>query len=250
MHCQAQCGTRVGELGAQGRHAAGAAHRNQFRVVVLQRRAGLVTHTCLLRSAQCAGKDEAASDFQEKTRVCQESALADHSVRLSDIQRYSLPLVPTEKASARYARAPRATKHASTHIPQISTARDSPSASLAEVREPAGRPRHTATRTCPPPPRRRRCCSHSSWAAAPSYSGRREATRPPARSTRTRPTRPPPGWSKGGGADFARGRLEQPVLLRAARPRCSRAAGAESRRGGNFKPDAPPLPPRGRARAD
>ena len=54
MHCQAQCGTWVGALGAQGRHAAGAAHRNQFRVVVLQRRAGLVSHTRLLRSLERA----------------------------------------------------------------------------------------------------------------------------------------------------------------------------------------------------
>ena len=52
MHCQANAAHRVGALGAQGRHAAGAAHRNQFRVVVLQRRAGLVSHTRLLHSAR------------------------------------------------------------------------------------------------------------------------------------------------------------------------------------------------------
>ena len=115
MHCQAQCGTWVGALGAQGRHAAGAAHRNQFRVVVLQRRAGLVSHTRLLRSARVRGAGRASIQRMPRGRV---RSLDFHPVPSSnDIhQIFTLPLVPTEKASARYARAPRATKHEFTNI--------------------------------------------------------------------------------------------------------------------------------------
>ena len=115
MHCQAQCGTWVGALGAQGRHAAGEAHRNQFRVVVLQRRAGLVSHTRLLRSSRVRGAGEGSS-IQRKRR-CQEGAFVGWISPRPVLQRHSpgihSTLVPTEKASARYVRAPRATKHAS-----------------------------------------------------------------------------------------------------------------------------------------
>ena len=234
MHCQAQMRHMGGRAGRTGppRSRSSAPKPVQSCNFAASRRPGLPYSS----PALCWSARGGTSFSIQRKRRCQERAFVRWISPRSVLKRYSihqiftLPLVPTEKASARYARAPRATKHASTHVPQISAARDSPSASLAEVREPAGRPRHRATltaRTCPPPTRRRRCCSRSSWAAAPSYSGRPAATRPPARSSRTRPTCPPPAWSKGDGADFARGRLEHPVLMRAAR----HAAGAESRRG-------------------
>ena len=87
MHCQANAAHRVGALGAQGRHAAGAAHRNQFRVVVLQRRAGLVSHTRLLRPARVRGAGRGCS-IQRKRR-CQERAFVRWISPRSVLKRHS-----------------------------------------------------------------------------------------------------------------------------------------------------------------